>query len=130
MHGVRTVEVPWAEPGCAFTAWFEALVIDWLKETSISAVARRVHLSWNAIDGIMQRAVRRGLARRPPQALRHIGIDETAFRKRHDYVTVISTRHSEVVYIAEDRKKLGVEAFYARLTEAQKAAIEILSMPM
>ncbi|WP_330178160.1 transposase family protein [Candidatus Vondammii sp. HM_W22] len=43
---------------------FEALVIDWLKEVSISAVSRLMGLSWNAIDGIMQRAVKRGLARR------------------------------------------------------------------
>ncbi|MCU7881626.1 MAG: ISL3 family transposase, partial [Candidatus Thiodiazotropha sp. (ex Lucinoma aequizonata)] len=58
-HGVVTVSVPWAEPGTAFTAMFEALVIDCLKEASISAVSRLMGLSWNAIDGIMQRAVKR-----------------------------------------------------------------------
>ncbi|MEJ1438209.1 MAG: helix-turn-helix domain-containing protein, partial [Candidatus Sedimenticola sp. (ex Thyasira tokunagai)] len=63
-HGVVTVPVPWAEPGSGFTAMFEALVIDWLKEASISALSRLMGLSWNAIDGIMQRAVRRGLVRR------------------------------------------------------------------
>ncbi|WP_419637839.1 transposase family protein, partial [Thiolapillus sp.] len=39
---------------------FEALVIDWLKEASTAAVSRLMGLSWNAIDGIMQRAVKRG----------------------------------------------------------------------
>ena len=58
-HGVVTVEVPWAEPGSGFTALFEALVIDWLKEATISAVSRQMNLSWNAIDGIMVRAVAR-----------------------------------------------------------------------
>lgn len=52
-HGVVTVAVPWAEPGSGFTALFEALVIDWLKEASVQAVSRRIGLSWNAIDGIM-----------------------------------------------------------------------------
>ena len=47
---------PWAEPGSGFTAMFEALVIDWLKEASTAAVSRLMGLSWNAIDGIMQRA--------------------------------------------------------------------------
>ncbi|MCU7880077.1 MAG: transposase family protein [Candidatus Thiodiazotropha sp. (ex Lucinoma aequizonata)] len=61
-HGVVTVSVPWTEPGTSFTAMFGALVIDWLKEASISAVSRLMGLSWNAIDGIMQRAVKRGLA--------------------------------------------------------------------
>ncbi len=55
-HGVVTVSVPWAEPGSGFTALFEALVIDWLKEASTAAVSRLMGLSWNAIDGIMQRA--------------------------------------------------------------------------
>ena len=51
-HGVVTTTVPWAEPNSGFTALFEALVIDWLKEASTSAVARLMGLSWNAIDGI------------------------------------------------------------------------------
>ena len=39
-HGVVTVGVPWSEPGSGFTALFEALVIDWLKEASLAAVSR------------------------------------------------------------------------------------------
>lgn len=83
-HGVVTVKVPWAEPGSGFTALFEALVIDWLKEASTLAVSRQMKLSWNAIDGIMPRAFNRGLKRRAVHAPRQIGVDETPFRKRHD----------------------------------------------
>ncbi|MEJ2621201.1 MAG: hypothetical protein P8163_13320 [Candidatus Thiodiazotropha sp.] len=54
-------------------------MIDWLKEASISAVSRLMNLSWNAIDGIMQRAVKRGLSRREEIAVSQIGVDETAF---------------------------------------------------
>ncbi|WP_419623229.1 transposase family protein, partial [Thiolapillus sp.] len=43
------VSAPWAEPGSGFTAMFEALVIDWLKEASTAAVSRLMGLSWNAI---------------------------------------------------------------------------------
>ena len=39
-HGIAQVAVPWSEPGSRFTALFEALVIDWLLEASLSAVAR------------------------------------------------------------------------------------------
>ena len=35
-HGVITVQVPWSEPGSGFTALFVALVINWLKETSLA----------------------------------------------------------------------------------------------
>ena len=39
----------------------------------------RMRLSWNAADGIMQRAVARGLARRPEQAVRHLSVDGRRF---------------------------------------------------
>ena len=53
MH--RTTSVSWQEPKARFTAEFEALVIDWLQDPSILAEARMTGLSWNAIDGVMQR---------------------------------------------------------------------------
>ena len=85
-HGVHQVAVPWADPGSAFTALFEALVIDWLKEASIQAVAKRMGLSWDEADGIQGRAVARGLARGAHQAPTRIGVDETSFQKRHEYL--------------------------------------------
>lgn len=126
------ISVPWAEPGSGFTALFEALVIDWLKETTISAVGRQLSLSWNAIDGIMQRAATRGLARRDNSDLHpRLGVDETAFRKRHDYVTVVADQASgHVIHIADDRKKESLEAFYNGLNEQQLETIECVSMDM
>jgi len=130
-HGVVTVSVPWAEPGSGFTAMFEALVIDWLKEASTSAVSRLMGLSWNAIDGIMQRAVERGLSRREELFPTHIGVDETAFKKRHDYVTVVSDQEAgTVLHVGSDRKKATLKAWYESLTEAQREAIESVSMDM
>lgn len=130
-HGVVTVSVPWADSGSGFTALFEALVIDWLKEASTSAVARLMGLSWNAIDGIMQRAVTRGLLRREEHNATRLGVDETAFRKRHDYVTVVSDQESgTVLYVGPDRKKATLGAWYGSLTDEQQAAIESVSMDM
>lgn len=102
--GVLQVQVPWAEPGSRFTALFEALIIDWLKEASISAVARLSGLPWEAVDGIQQRAVRRGRARRQleqPALPKRLGVDETSFRRRHDYVTVVLDQDEDtVVHVA------------------------------
>jgi transposase len=130
-HGVVTVSVPWAEPGSGYTAMFEALVIDWLKEASISAVSRLMGLSWNAIDGIMQRAVRRGLSCRQELSPMQIGVDETAFRKRHEYVTIVSDqKEGTVLYVGEERNKATLKAWYASLRQAQREAIESVSMDM
>ncbi len=130
-HGVVTVSVPWAEPNSGFTAMFEALVIDWLKEASTLGVSRLMGLSWNAIDGIMQRAVERGLSRREEMHMTQIGVDETAFRKRHDYVTIVSDQEAgTVLHVGHDRKKQGLKDWYGSLNEAQRGAIESISMDM
>ncbi len=130
-HGVVTVSVPWAEPGSGFTLLFEALVIDWLKEASTLAVSRLMKLSWNAIDGIMQRAVERGLSRREAACVTQLGVDETAFRKRHDYVTVVSDQEAgTVLHVGNDRTKAGLKDWYHSLSEEQREAIESVSMDM
>lgn len=77
VHGVKQVRVPWAEGRSRFTALFEALVIDWFRVAPISAVAERLGLSWDQVDGIMQRAVLRGLARKEKRLPTAIGVDET-----------------------------------------------------
>jgi len=129
-HGVVTVSVPWAEPGSGFTALFEALVIDWLKEASISAVSRLMGVSWGTIDGIMQRAVQRGLLRREECCVTHIGVDETAFKKRHDYVAIVSDPAGKVIHVGHDRKKTTLSSWYESLTKTQLESIESVSMDM
>ena len=106
-------------------------MIDWLQEASTLAVSRLMKLSWNAIDGIMQRAVERGLSRREATCATQIGVDETAFRKRHDYVTIVSDQKAgTVLHVGSDRKKEGLKDWYDSLTEEQRAAIESVSMDM
>jgi transposase len=87
--GVQQIAVPFAEKHSRFTSRFERAVLVWLHDSPISAVAENLHLSWDEVDGIMQRAVQRGLKRRKQTKPENIGIDETSFKKRHDYVTVV-----------------------------------------
>ena len=85
------------------------LVVDWLQEANTLAVARMMGLSRNAMDGIMQRAAKRGLARRSDQTVSQIGVDEISFRKRHEDVTIVSdTQSGTVLHVGEDRKKTSL----------------------
>ncbi len=130
-HGVRQLQVSWAEPGSRFTALFEALAIDWLKQASVSAVAKQMRLSWDEADGIMARAVERGLARRKLEPPRYAGIDETSFQKRHEYVTVASDlERMRVLYVGDDRGQESLDAFWLSWTPEQRAKIEAVGMDM
>lgn len=130
-HGVRQVSVPWGEPGSGFTALFEALVIDWLKEASISAVAEQLGLGWEATAGIMSRAVRRGLERRALKLPRRIGVDEVSYQKRHEYVTVVhDPEQGVVVHLADGRGRECLDTFYKSFPEEERTAVEAVTMDM
>lgn len=104
-HGVKQAAVSWAEKNSRFTLEFESTVILWLKEDSLKTVATNFGLSWDEVDGIQHRAVRRGLQRREQSSPKRIGVDETSFQKRHEYVTVILDKDKDVVIdILDDRK--------------------------
>jgi len=74
-HGVKTVPLPWAAAHSRFTVLVERLAIAWLKEATPAAVARRLGLSWEEANGIVERAVQRELARRRSVAGRRLGIE-------------------------------------------------------
>jgi len=130
-HGVVQVAVPWAEHGSRFTALFEALVIDWLGEASFAAVARQLRLSWDQVAGIQDRAVQRGLARRDGEPPKRIGVDETSFQKRHEYVTTVNDLEAGVVlFVGDDRKQATLDGFFEDLGEAGCAGLEAIAMDM
>jgi len=131
VHGVVQLEVPWAEALSRYTLKFETLIIDWLQETSVSAVARNFDMSWNAVDGIMKRAVERGLNRRKIKDPKNISVNETAFQRRHEYVTVVTDQsNGEVLFIADDRKKESLEQYYKSIGSEALKGIESVSMDM
>jgi transposase len=130
-HGVRQIDVPWADGQSSFTALFESLVIHWLQEASISAVSNLMDLSWDQTDLIRHRAVQRGLARRKQRKTSAIGIDETSFQKRHEYVTVVVDQNSHTVLeIIDNRTQESLQTHLQSLPVAQREAIQTVSMDM
>jgi transposase len=108
----------------------EALIIDWLKEASILAVSRLLRISWEQIDGVMQRAVRRGLSRRTINDVRRLGVDETSYQKRHEYETIVSGAGGCVLFVADGRKRESLDAFWQSLPREQLHSVESVAMDM
>jgi transposase len=129
-HGALLIEVPWAEKGGRYTLMFESLVIDWLKEASINAVSRRLSLSWNAIDGIMQRAVKRGLECREAMDTSHLAVDEVSRKKVHNYMTIISNDQGYVLDAYEGKGKEGLSLYFQGLTSKELVEIKTISMDL
>ena len=132
-HGVKVVTVPWAAPGSRFTLLLESLVIDWLKHATFTGVAKMMKMTWDQVDGIVDRAVQRGLARRELKLPRRIGVDETSFQKRHEYVTVVSALDKEeggVIHIDDGHDKKALIGFYDQFETHELASLEVVAMDM
>jgi transposase len=130
-HGIHQIKVPWAEPGSRFTLLMEKLVIDWLKEGNIKTVAGLLGLSWDEVDVIMKHAVERGMRRREEELIKRIGVDETSFKKRHEYVTTVTSLDSgNVLYAGDGRGEKSLDKFYEGLSEDRINAIETVCMDM
>ena len=130
-HGVKQVPVVWAEKNSRFTIEFECAVLLWLKEDPISTVAQNFGISWDEVDGIMSRAVKRGLERRDISKPAHIGIDETSFQKRHEYVTVVLDKERDVILdILDDRKAKTLDDWFKTQEIADFEGIQSISMDM
>ena len=110
---------------------FESLAIDWLREASVSAVARGLNVTWDELDGLWSRAVRRGLERRQETRITRFGVDETSFQRRHEYVTVVCDLEGRrVLYVADGRGSDALASFYEGMREGQREAIEAVAMDM
>jgi transposase len=131
LHGVRQVAVPWALPGGRCTLAFEKHAIDTLLETDVLGASRLLRISWHEAWGFMERAVERGMKAKRRRVMPRLGVDEKAVAKRHQYVTLVSDLdRGTVEFIADDRKKASLDAYYESLTVRQMAGIQAIAMDM
>src|SRR5215469_1068999 len=129
--GVQQIAIPYAEKHSRFTSRFESAIIIWLQDSPISAVAENFRLSWDEVDGIMQRAVKRGLSRRQKQKIRNLGIDETSYQKGHKYSTIILDKDSgSVIDVLDDRKAETLETWFKTQEQVNLSGLKSISMDM
>lgn len=131
-HGVKTVRVPWAGPGSRFTLLFERFAIDVILACrSLTQAQELLGLHWDSLQGIMNRAVERGLARRDLEALRYVGLDEKSFLAGQSYVSLLTDLEgSRVLEVMEGRDKEAADFLFATLPPEQLAQVEAVAVEM
>jgi transposase len=130
--GIHKVKLPWAETRSRFTLLMERMIIDVIRQCStISGACAIMRVSWDEAFGVMQRAVMRGQERKEQTVVKHVGVDEKAFRKGHSYMTVVcDLERATVECVTEGRTTDSLARYYAALTAAQRNGIEAVAMDM
>lgn len=131
-HGVKTVAVPWAEPGSRFTLHFEAFAVAVITACrSLTQAADLLGLHWGSVQRIIDAAVARGLARRTCAALRRVGLDEKSFLRGQSYVSVMTDLDERrVLEVVAGRDTQACASLWEALPEEQRAQVEAAAMDM
>ena len=133
-HGTEMVSVPWAERYSRFTMLFERFAVDVLLETSILGGCELLGISWSEADGIKQRAVTRGLARKVRQVPKRVCVDEKSMGSGHNYVTVVlradAGTKTVVDYIGDGRTAESLSGYWSMYTQEELTTVEAVAMDM
>ncbi len=111
-HGVRQVQVPWAREGSGFTLLFEALVMTLVQGMPVAAAARLVREHDTRIWRILHHHVEEARSRKDMSKVTQIGIDETASRRGHHYITLfMDMAVRALLFATEGRDAATAKAF-------------------
>jgi transposase len=109
--GVKTVRVPWAEPGSGFTLLMEAMMVLLAQSgMSVAEAARTLSENDHRLWRVLHRRVDEAHEKMDLTQVKQLSVDETSVRRGHEYVTVVcepSTpkhdRGTRVLFVAENR---------------------------
>lgn len=131
--GKRPVEVPWARPGSGFTLLFEALLLTMVPHMPVAAAARLLSEHDTRLWRVIHHYVDQAVARRDDSAVERVGIDETASRRGHNYISIFVDLDAPRVLFATEGKDASTVARFAEDLQAHggdPASIQEVCMDM
>ncbi len=130
---VALVEPDWVGKLSGFSLLFEALVLMLAQQMPFAAVARIVGETWHRVHAICARYVDLALERTDLTAVETVAIDETSYKRGHNYLTLAAdTDARRVVFVTEGRDADTITAFaeHLRLHNADPETIVSVSIDM
>jgi len=130
-HGVKQVNIPWAEARARFTALFERLAIDVLQVSDVEGARKILRVSWEEAWGIMERAVARGKKRKKKRVVRKMGVDEKSAARGHNYLTIVSDLgRGTVEYLGDNRDEGSLDGYLGKLSPKRREKIKSIAVDM
>lgn len=124
--GVKKISVPWARPDSGFTLLFEALLMQLMQEMPVLAVAALVGEQDTRLWRVLHHYVGLARAQADHAPVQRVGVDETAARRGHDYITMfVDLDQARLLFATPGKDSATVQAFTADLACHGGAAQQI-----
>ena len=104
--GVKVEQVPWARGKRELTDTYRQFLAHWAKKLSWKEVAVSFRTSWEKVFQAVEYVVEWGLAHRELAGVTAIGVDEIAWRKGHNYLTMvyqIDEGNTRLLWVGKER---------------------------
>jgi len=128
-HGVRLVEVPWGRQQSGFTLLFEALVMMLARQMPVNAIAGLLGVTDHRVWRVLKHYILADVEKMDLSEMTSMGVDETAARRGHNYVSLFADMDErKVVYVTEGKDAQTIEAFRGHLVShggAPEAVTEV-----
>ncbi|MGH9122443.1 MAG: ISL3 family transposase, partial [Acidimicrobiales bacterium] len=96
-----------------------------------TTIARLVRIDWATVGRIIARVMDDALDPNRLNDLFEIGVDEVSWRKRHNYITLVTNhQRNQAVWAAPGRDTKTLDGFFAELGPERCEAITAVSMDM
>lgn len=116
--GVKQVVVPWARDGIRLTLEFEAHIMKLVRDTPVATVARQLNEHDTRLWRVIHHYVDEARSRADHSGVTRVGVDETASKRGHNYVSLfVDIDHSTVLFVADGKGADTVAAFAGDLKE-------------
>jgi len=115
---VYQVKAPWEGLSMHFTASFEAMALLFMREMPVKSAAKIMSETDTRLWRMLARHVRAAYAALDFSNVTHIGVDETAARKGHKYITIFADLvKKRVLYAVPERDSATWKAFVAEFNK-------------
>jgi len=110
--GVHLIEVPWARKQSGFTLLMDAIILMLAQSMPISKVAEMLDEHDTRIWRVIIHYVKKARAKEDFSNVSKIGVDETSFKKGHEYVTIVGDiENSKVIFVCEGKDSSTLTKF-------------------
>lgn len=131
--GVKIEQVPWSEGKHSCCKVYRHFLAAWARRLSWKEAAQCFNTSWDNVCRSVQWVVDYGLKHRDLEGVEAIGVDEVAYSKGHNYMTLvyqIDNPRKRLLSVIKDRKTESLDGFFEEMGATWCSKIKVVCSDM